>query len=191
MISDFFRKICGEIHVFFIFAYTCGYFGSFSRKAIDKQQKMRYNFGNKTILDRPILGERSATLTAEKDDRFLLRLSEEMARLTLPSGTAEHPSILPEGGIGELGEKSLHQCLKRCYAPDERHREVKLGRYIADVYDGERIVEIQTGHLQPLLPKLRACLSSEIAPVTVVHPMARVKYLTWIDPETGEMTKPR
>lgn len=135
-----------------------------------------------------------------REDEFLRRLSEELAVISTRSFSpmnmlrhihirAGEPSEKKKGGIGELAEKSLHQLLKRCYASESAHQEVPLGRYIADVYDGERIVEIQTGGMARLLPKLREFLT--IAPVTVVYPMTRIKYLSWIDPETGELTKPR
>lgn len=53
-----------------------------------------------------------------------------------------------------------------------------------------RVAEIQTGQPGRLLPKLRFFLSEGL-PVTVVYPMAGIKHLRWIDPETGEITKPR
>ncbi len=140
--------------------------------------------------------KRRDIMTNKNDEDFLLRLSEELAALSAPPILPSCPSPAVGGidnGIGELAEKSLHRCLKRCYAPDSRHREVKLGRYVADIYDGERVVEIQTAQLGRLVPKLKYFLSenSGIDNVTVVYPMTRTKYLVWVDPETGEITKPR
>ena len=94
------------------------------------------------------------------------------------------------GGIGILQEKPLHATLKWWVDDNPDHHEITLpcGR-VADVYDGERVYEIQTGGFSPLRPKLEVLL--EQYPVTVVHPIPRRKYLSWINPETGETTPPR
>ena len=98
-------------------------------------------------------------------------------------------SIRP-GGIGILQEKPLHATLKWWLDENPDHHEITLpcGK-VADVYDGERIYEIQTGGFSPLRPKLEVLLPDY--PVTVVHPIPRRKYLSWIDPDTGETTPPR
>lgn len=110
-------------------------------------------------------------------ERFLAALRE-----------TEGQSADAAGGIGTLAEKRLHAALKRCYAPDPSHREVAVGRYIADVFDGEQIVEIQTAHFSYLRSKLKYFLARY--PVTLVYPLPRVRYLIWTDPETGEASKP-
>ena len=94
------------------------------------------------------------------------------------------------GGIGILQEKPLHATLKWWVDDNPEHHEITLpcGK-VADVYDGERIYEIQTGGFSPLRKKLEVLLDTY--PVTVVHPIPRRKYLSWIDPETGELTPPR
>lgn len=92
-------------------------------------------------------------------------------------------------GIGTEGEKTLHAVLKWYYDPDETHHEVPLGRWRADVFDGRRVVEIQTRQLFKLRPKLEAFLADY--PVLVVHPLPARKWLSWIDPTTGECTPRR
>ena len=94
------------------------------------------------------------------------------------------------GGIGILQEKPLHATLKWWVDDNPDHHEITLpcGK-VADVYDGERVYEIQTGGFSPLRPKLEVLLPHY--PVTVVHPIPRRKYITWIDPDTGETTTPR
>lgn len=94
------------------------------------------------------------------------------------------------GGIGVLQEKPLHATLKWWLDSNPGHHEVTLpcGR-VADVFDGERVYEIQTGGFSPLRRKLETLLPEY--PVTVVHPIPRRKYLSWIDPDTGETTPPR
>ena len=94
-----------------------------------------------------------------------------------------------ENGIGTLGEKKLHAALKRFYAKDSTCLEVPLGRFVADVFDGERVVEIQPRQFARLEKKLRFFL--ERYPVTVVYPFPRTRYLIWTDPATGETSRPR
>lgn len=94
-------------------------------------------------------------------------------------------------GIGTQGERSLHAILKYWIDPDETHHEVPLGlgRLIADVFDGSRIYEVQTRSFNTLVPKLERMLPEY--PVTIVYPIAQEKKLIWVDPQTGEPTKPR
>lgn len=94
-------------------------------------------------------------------------------------------------GIGTLGERSLHSILKYWSDSDDSHHEVTLGlgRIVADVFDGQQVVEIQTRSFNALRPKLDRMLP--LYPVTVVYPIARMKYLIWINPETGESSPPR
>lgn len=91
--------------------------------------------------------------------------------------------------IGTLGERTLHAVVKAYFEPDPAFREVRIGRYVADICRDGQIVEIQTRSFRSLRGKLRA-----FAPgyrVTVVYPVAREKYVSWIDPETGEITSRR
>lgn len=92
-------------------------------------------------------------------------------------------------GIGTLGERSLHAILKHWIDPDPTHHEIRLSRCVADIYDGERVTEIQTGSFGALRPKLEHLLDRY--PVTVVHPIPWHKTLIWVQPESGEMSKPR
>ena len=94
------------------------------------------------------------------------------------------------GGIGILAEKPLHATLKWWLDDNPDHHEIPLpcGK-VADVYDGEQVYEIQTANFSALRKKLEVLLDTY--PVTVVHPIPRRKYLSWIDPETGETTPPR
>ena len=94
------------------------------------------------------------------------------------------------GGIGTLQEKTLHATLKLWLDEDTAHHEILLPEgCVADIFDGERVTEIQTGSLCALRPKLEAILDAH--PVTVVHPVARQKRLCWIDPVTGDVTPGR
>ena len=79
--------------------------------------------------------------------------------------------------------------LKYWVDPEESHHEVSLPcRLVADVYDGERITEIQTRNFSKLRPKLARMLPDY--PVTVVFPIPRNKRLIWVDPESGRCLRP-
>ncbi len=88
-------------------------------------------------------------------------------------------------GIGTLGEKTLHSVLKHYFEPDTSFHEIKLGRYVADIYRDGEITEIQTRQFSSLKNKL--CAYKENYKVNVVYPIAAQKYISWIDPESGEV----
>lgn len=92
-------------------------------------------------------------------------------------------------GIGTLKEKRIHKVLKDYFDPDRSHQEIPHKGYIADIKNESGIIEVQTGALNPLFPKLTAFLSDD--QVTLVHPMIAEKTLSWIDPKTGDISPKR
>lgn len=92
-------------------------------------------------------------------------------------------------GIGTLSEKTVHAILKNYYGPDEDKQEIPVGNYVADIYDGGEIIEIQTRNLNKMRNKLNAFLP--LCPVTIVYPIPHVKWLIWVDEESGELSKRR
>lgn len=92
-------------------------------------------------------------------------------------------------GIGTLKEKTLHAILKDYYAPDKDMQEIPIDGYVADIYTGTEIIEIQTAQFNRMRNKLDCFLPNY--PVTIVYPVPQIKYLYWIDEETGECSKPR
>lgn len=96
------------------------------------------------------------------------------------------------GGIGTLREKSLHAVLKYYFEPDVQYHEVKIGRYVVDLVTPDGIIEIQTAGLATMKKKLTTLLDlphvSEAHPVTVIHPIIHTKRLSWVDPQTGEVS---
>ena len=95
----------------------------------------------------------------------------------------------PHNGIGTLGEKTLHAVLKATFEPDTACHEQKVGSFVADIQNADGITEIQTRGFTPLRRKLEYFLP--LSPVRVVYPLPAVKYLRYIDPETGETTPRR
>ena len=95
-----------------------------------------------------------------------------------------HPALLAPGraprpagaaSIGELNERSLHRALKARYAVAGGVTEQAVDGFVADVVAGGRVVEIHTGSFGPLRRKLPRLL--ERHPVTLVHPVARDRYI--------------
>jgi len=91
--------------------------------------------------------------------------------------------------IGKMQEKTLHSVLKYYYEPDNSFHEIKTGRHIADIRNGDSIIEIQTGSFRPIAKKLLSLVDSGYN-VTLVHPLARVKKIIWIS-EDGTISEPR
>ncbi len=81
--------------------------------------------------------------------------------------------------INTYNETALHRSLKNFYLVQEdgSRAEFNTGHYIADIVrpDGS-IVEIQTGSLSHLKPKLTEFLSQK-KKVTVVYPLVTLKYI--------------
>ena len=92
-------------------------------------------------------------------------------------------------GIGTLSEKTVHAIMKNYYEPNEDNHEVKIEGYVADIYNNQGIIEIQTRQFNKLRGKLSTFLN--LYPVTIVYPMPYNKWVFWIDNETGETTKKR
>lgn len=88
-------------------------------------------------------------------------------------------------GIGTLGEKTLHAVLKNYYEPFEQNHEIKVGRFVADIVGEQGVIEIQTRNFGSLLEKLDNFL--EFCEVTVVYPLPALKYVAWLDMDTGEI----
>ena len=92
-------------------------------------------------------------------------------------------------GIGTLSEKTMHAVLKEYYQPFSDSQEVRIGNFVADIVSETGIIEIQTRAFYRLIKKLDCFL--EFCDVTVVTALPAVKYLSWLDPETGEFTNRR
>lgn len=94
-----------------------------------------------------------------------------------------------KSGIGSVGEKAVHAVLKNYYAPNPADQEINLGSFVADIAGREGVIEIQTSGFGRLRPKLERLL--ELGPVRIVYPVLQVKWVSWVDPETGELSPRR
>lgn len=98
--------------------------------------------------------------------------------------------IHTDNGVGTLSEKYLHALLKCYYEPERAFHEVKVDRFTADICRGNEIIEIQTRQLNRLREKLEAYMLLGYN-VKVVYPIPRIRWLLWVNNETGETTKRR
>lgn len=98
-----------------------------------------------------------------------------------------------EAGIGTLAEKRLHALIKNYICPDPDCQEVKVPgtRFVSDLRIGNEAYEIQTGEFFPMQKKIGYYLNSTDWNVTVIHPIPVRKWISWIEPETLEITPPR
>lgn len=92
-------------------------------------------------------------------------------------------------GIGTLSEKTTHMILKNYYEPDPDKQEIPIGNYVADIFTGQEIIEIQSAQFGKMRDKLEAFLPEY--PVTIVHPIPYKKWVIWVDEETGALSPPR
>lgn len=92
-------------------------------------------------------------------------------------------------GFGTLQEKTVHAVMKLYYEPNIDYHEVPIEGYIADIYTGSRIIEIQNGNFNRLRDKLKTFLPSY--KVMVVLPIPHSKWVIYMDEESGELSKKR
>lgn len=98
-------------------------------------------------------------------------------------------SLRAREGIGTLSEKTLHAAIKFYMEPDPSFHEVPYSGFVADIKNGAGVIEVQTRSFERLRRKLAVFL--EEGPVTLVCPLPHLKYVLWLDPETGEVSRRR
>jgi hypothetical protein len=102
------------------------------------------------------------------------------------------PSLVAErSGINLYAEHSLHARLKEHLAGPGDRLEALVGGRVVDLvrHDGE-LVEVQTGSLGKIVPKVLA-LAAEGHRVRVVHPVATEREIRRLDPKTEELLSVR
>ncbi|HHT72271.1 MAG TPA: hypothetical protein GX008_00975 [Firmicutes bacterium] len=97
--------------------------------------------------------------------------------------------VLREAGIGTMNEMSLHSALKDLYVEPGDLVESEVGRYVVDIVKQGRLVEIQSGNFAAFRRKLGSLLEEHV--VHLVYPVAQIKYIAYISPETGERLRRR
>ncbi len=65
-------------------------------------------------------------------------------------------------------------------------QQIPIGNYVANIFTGQEIIEIQSAGFGKLREKLEAFLPEY--PVTIVDPIPLIKWLIWIDEETGALS---
>ena len=111
-----------------------------------------------------------------------------MDRQAFARAAAKAADGAADGGIGTRNESPLHAALKLYFEPRRAFHEVPVDGYIVDIKNEAGIIEIQTRNFLKLKRKLAALLEHHT--VTLVYPVAAVKWVLWIDPDTGEIIEP-
>ena len=126
------------------------------------------------------------------------RISREVAQMPWHTAHINPTADKSAPIIGTLREKRLHAVIKRYLCEDVSTHEIPLqdacsaeiapnAKMVADVLVGNQIYEVQTGSFYPLKKKLSWYLEHTDFHITVVHPMAGIKYLSWIDLNDGRV----
>ena len=87
--------------------------------------------------------------------------------------------------IGTLNESPLHAVLKLYCEPRYELHEIDVGGYVADIANEVGCIEIQTRNFGAMTKKLSRLLEQSV--VTLVYPVAGIKWVLWIDTESGEV----
>ena len=87
--------------------------------------------------------------------------------------------------VGRLSEKLVHRTLKYYIDGDSSHHEIKHLGSVADVKNSDGIFEIQSRSFDKIEKKMTKYLAD--GKVTLVYPLISERYLTWINPENGEV----
>lgn len=103
---------------------------------------------------------------------------------------APDPSAKADPRIGTLNEKPLHADLKAWYAQDGDRPEARVDGFVVDLlrplsrrHPDAVLIEIQTGRLSAIRPKLERLLPRH--PVRVVTPIPAEKWLVKLVPPDG------
>ncbi len=91
--------------------------------------------------------------------------------------------------IGSLNEHTLHLALKNYLEPNSELHEAVCRNFVVDIKNGSKITEIETRSFSNIAKKLPKLLDDY--EVTVVYPIAKIKWVVWIDPESGELSEKR
>ena len=96
-------------------------------------------------------------------------------------------------GFGTLAEKRLHAVIKKYICDDESFHEVGIegARFVSDIRIENEIVEVQTGAFYPMKKKIAYYMEKTNCTVTVVHPIAKVRYMSWVEPGSMEISPRR
>lgn len=96
-------------------------------------------------------------------------------KLAYEASASEHARF----NIGTYKEKTLHRVLKNYFEPDASRQEVPVGDFIADICGADGMIEIQTSGFASMQQKLEAFLP--LGKVTLVYPIAKKKWVSWIE----------
>lgn len=140
-----------------------------------------------TILANQDLQGTSVETAADRDLAGNRELSDAVKRFNAACSRIISLTPRPRHGIGMQSEKALHAVLKNYVDDEEDHQEIPVDNYIADIYHDGKITEIQTANMGAMRAKLSCFLPRY--PVRILYPLPAEKWVVWIDPDTGEISK--
>ena len=88
-------------------------------------------------------------------------------------------SLISNCMINTYNETHLHRTLKNLYSDENGIQEIAVEGFICDIYDGKRIIEIQTANLSALKNKLEKLLPRY--PIQVIYPIIENAYITTLN----------
>lgn len=96
-------------------------------------------------------------------------------------------------GFGTLAEKRLHAVIKKYLCDNEDLHEVGVQgtRFVSDICIGNEIIEVQTGSFYPMKKKIAYYLEHTDCTVTIVHPIPAIRWMSWVDPQTMDISPRR
>lgn len=109
--------------------------------------------------------------------------TERFAEICRYVRSAEHC----RDSIGTYGERSVHLALKLFFEDEPSNREVRVGKYIADIKNQNGIHEIQTSGFGSMKQKLEDYLSRY--DVELIYPVPEKRRIMWLSPDTGEVVR--
>ena len=79
-------------------------------------------------------------------------------------------------GIGTLSEKTVHAVMKNYYAPDTDMHEIPIENFVADIYTGQEIIEIQTRAFNKMKPgRLHQNASHQRPEIPIWHLLSSIR----------------
>ena len=90
-------------------------------------------------------------------------------------------------GIGTLNESPLHAALKESYRRPGDEVEVPTEGFVADLRNGDSIIEIQTGSFSAMRNKFDTLLDRY--EILLVHPIAQTKYVLKHDKDGNQLSR--
>ena len=139
---------------------------SFKKCKINRTQK-HYSFYDPEIQEKYVKPMKINSTETTKDPYLDERLKKALESASAALAGSDKKD---NKNIGVMKEKTLHSVLKFFYEPDSSYHEAELGRFVADIFKDDTVIEIQTGSFYPIAKKIKEILNSGYK-LILVHPI--------------------